>query len=346
VSSLITAVEPAWALPGARVVVRGSHFPLPADGPPHVLVNGTDARVVGASTQAIRLLVPTDVDTGPGTITIDELPGVAGRFDIGRVLATDVHQVDSPAFDGTGLLYATHSGARDSKVPVPLFRFGRDGARHSLSVEIANPTSLALGPDGAIYISSRFDSNVFRLTPDDRAELYVTEVGVPTGLAFAPDGTLFIGDRSGSILRVSPDRHVDTFASLPASVAAFHLAYGPDDCLYVTAPTLSTHDAIYRITRDRTITVVSDEFGRPQGLAFDPGGNLFVVDALAGNAGLYRLNLTPRSRPMLVLSAVSLVGVAFDPAGGVVLASSDTLWKLDVDAAQLTGLPATTRMHH
>jgi sugar lactone lactonase YvrE len=169
---------------------------------------------------------------------------------------------------------------------------------------------------------------------------------VPTGLAFASDGTLFIGDRSGSILRVSPDRHVDTFASLPASVAAFHLAYGPDDCLYVTAPTLSTHDAIYRITRDRTITVVSDEFGRPQGLAFDPSGSLFVVDALAGNAGLYRLDLTPRSRPMLVLSAVSLVGVAFDPAGGVVLASSDTLWKLDVDAAQLTGQPPSTRMHH
>jgi sugar lactone lactonase YvrE len=348
VSSLITAVEPAWALPGARVAIHGSHFPLPAEGPPHVLINGADARVVGASPRTIRVLVPTDVETGPATVSIDELPGMSGHFDIGRVLATDVHQVDSPAFDRSGRLYATHSGGRDTKVPVPLHRFTREGIRQSLAVEIANPTSLALGPDGAMYISSRFDSNVYRLTMDDRAELYVTEVGVPTGLAFAPDGTLFIGDRSGAILRVSPDRQVDTYATLPASVAAFHLAYGPDSCLYVTAPTLSTHDAIYRITGDRTITTVSDAFGRPQGLAFDPSGALFVVDALAGNAGLYRLDLgVPGARPKLVLSAVSLVGVAFDPAGGVVLASNDTIWKLDVDSSRLTGSPkpASHRRH-
>ena len=50
------------------------------------------------------------------------------------------------------------------------------------------------------------------------------------GLALAADGTLFVGDRSGSILRVSPDKQVETFASLPPSVAAFHLAFGPDEC--------------------------------------------------------------------------------------------------------------------
>ena len=155
--------------------------------------------------------------------------------------------------------------------------------------------------------------------------------GVPTGLAFAPDGTLFIGDRSGSILRVSPDRQVDTFASLPPSVAAFHLAYGPDRCLYVTAPTLSTHDALYRITPEREVTIVTEAFGRPQGLAFDSTGALFVVDALAGAAGLYRVDLSEaHPRPVHMLSAASLVGVAFDPAGGIVLASSDTIWKLDV----------------
>ena len=163
-------------------------------------------------------------------IRVDELPGEIGHVEIARVFATDVHQVDSPVFDRDGRLYVTQSGGRDNKVPVPMFRLSRDGAREPLAVDIANPTSLALAPDGSIFVSSRFDGQVHRLTPDDRAEIYVTEVGVPTGLAFAPDGTLFIGDRSGSILRVSPDRQVDTFASLPASVAAFHLAYGPDGC--------------------------------------------------------------------------------------------------------------------
>ena len=41
--------------------------------------------------------------------------------------------------------------------------------------------------------------------------------------------------------------HVHTIATLPASVAAFHLAMGPDDHLYVTAPTLGPYDYVYKI---------------------------------------------------------------------------------------------------
>lgn len=330
-TAVVKAVDPPWALPGARIAILGTHFPLPADGPPHVLIDSLDARVVAASPQVVRVVVPPEATGGSMSVRFDELPGEAAQLEVGRVLTTDVHQVDSPVFDRQGRLYVTHSGGRETKVPVPLYRVGRDGTREPLAVDIANPTSLAIAPDGTVYVSSRFDGHVYRLTPDDRAELYVTEVGVPTGLACAPDGTLFIGDRSGSILRVSPERHVDTFATLPPSVAAFHLAYGPDDCLYVTAPTFSTHDPLYRISRDRLVTVVTEAFGRPQGLAFDSTGALFVVDALAGAAGLYRLDVTAKQpAPVLVLSAVSLVGVALDPEGGLVLASTDTIWRLDV----------------
>ena len=157
-----------------------------------------------------------------------------------------------------------------------------------------------------------------------------TGLGTATGLAFAPDGKLFVGDRSGSILRIGPDRDVETYASIPASMAAFHLAMGPDNCLYVTAPTLATHDAIYRITPDRLVDVVNDRLGRPQGLAFDSTGALYVVDALAGASGLYRIDVRqPGAEPELVLSAPSLVGVAFDPDGGLVLASAETVWRLE-----------------
>lgn len=326
------SLHPSWALPGARVAIGGAHLPLPTNGPPHVLVGTADARVVAASPHTIRIVVPAGIDGGTLAVHVDELPGETASLEVGRELTTGVHQVDSPAFDAHGRLYVTHSGARDAKVPVPLYRLDRQGVREPLAVDVGNPTSLAMGPDGAMYVSSRFDGHVHRVTPDDRAELYVTEVGVPTGLAFAPDGTLFVGDRSGSILRVSPDRQVETYASLPASVAAFHLAYGPEDNLYVTAPTLSTHDALYRISPTRLVDVICEDFGRPQGLAFDSTGALFVVDALAGAAGLFRVDVS-RSKPTpeQVLAAASLIGVAFDPAGGIVLASNDTVWKLDVE---------------
>jgi sugar lactone lactonase YvrE len=316
-------------VPGGRVVISGAHLPMPADGPPHVLVGSEAAQVVAASRSFVRLIVPPSVDGGTTAVRIEELRGETVYLEIARVLTSGIHQVDSPVFDRDGRLYVTHSGGRDSKVAVPLYRITRDGSREPLPVEIANPTSLAIGPDGSLYVSSRFEGRVYRLE-DDRAEVYASELGVPTGLAIAPDGTLFVGDRSGSILRVSPDRQVETFASLPPSVAAFHLAMGPDGSVYATSPTLSSHDPIYRITPDRLVDVVCDGFGRPQGLAFDPSGVLHVVEALAGSAGLYRVDLgqTP-IRPELVLTAPSLVGVAFDPAGGIVLASNDTIWRLE-----------------
>jgi sugar lactone lactonase YvrE len=332
VAHVISALRPGWAVPGAPVAIEGIHLPVPATGPPHVLVGGADAHVLSASHRALRIVVPAEVEGGTVAVRIDELPGETIYLQVARVLASGVHQVDSPAFGADGQLYCSVSGSRDVKPPVPIYRVGRAGGREPLPVDIANPTSMALGPDGALYVSSRFDGQVHRLMADDRAEVYATGLGTATGLAFGPDGRLFVGDRAGSILRIGPDRAVETFASLPSSVAAFHLAMGPDACLYVTAPTLATHDAIYRITPDRLVDVVNNSLGRPQGLAFDSTGALYVVDAMAGGAGLYRIDVQkPGAEPELVLSAPSLVGVAFDPEGGLALASAETVWRLDCD---------------
>ena len=118
---------------------------------------------------------------------------------------------------------------------------------------------------------------------------------------------------------------VNTIATLPASVAAFHLAIGPDDCVYVTAPTLGPYDYVYRIDpQSGSIDKVYSGFGRPQGIAFDSQGALYVVEALAGWNGLYRVR--PDGSAELIVSGQSLVGVAFNPNGGLVVASNDTAY--------------------
>lgn len=328
---VISAIRPAWAVPGGVVSIDGAHLPLPADGPPHVLVDTADAHVAAASHRSLRIVVPAEQEGGRVPVRIDELPGETAFLQVAQVLTTGVHQVDSPAFDRDGRLYCTMSGQRGAKASVPLYRIGPDGVREPIAVDISNPTSLTVGPDGLLYVSSRFDGHVFRLLGDDRVELYATELGTATGLAFDPDGTLFVGDRSGTVLRVTADRQVESFASIPPSVAAFHLAMGPDRCLYVTAPSLSTHDTIYRITPDRLVEPVNSGLGRPQGLAFDATGALYVVEALAGSVGVYRLDVSrPNAAPELVVTAPSLVGLAFDPAGGLILANAETVWRLDV----------------
>ena len=63
-------------------------------------------------------------------------------------------------------------------------------------------------------------------------------------------------------------------------------------------------------------------------MAVDAEGALYVVDALAGSAGLFRVR--PGQPRELVLAAPALVGVAIDPHGGLVVASNDTVYRLDV----------------
>ena len=178
-----------------------------------------------------------------------------------------LHQVDNPVIDRSGNVYLTYSGTRGQQVPVSIFRVGPNGTRETFSSAVVNPTSMALDADGRLYVSSRFEGVVYRLAEDGSAEPFATELGMACGLAFAPDGTLFVGDRSGTIFSVDSIGQATVFASLPSSVAAFHLALGPD-ALYVTGPTLSTTTSSTGSIR-RRVDIFSHAFGRPQGLRSD-----------------------------------------------------------------------------
>jgi sugar lactone lactonase YvrE len=323
----ITAVRPVAAIEGGHVLVEGSGFSV--DGPrlPEVRVGGVRARVVYASPSAIGVLVPAVSDGGATPIQIEGVPGETVYVDVAVPYATGLHQVDSPVFDRDGNLYATYSGTRGQEVPVSIFCVRPNGTRETFSSGIVNPTSIAIDPDGQLYVSSRFEGTVYRVASDGTSAVFASDLGVACGLAFAPDGTLFVGDRSGTIFRVNRSGQAVPFATLPSSVAAFHLALAPDGTLYVSAPTLSSYDAIYRIARDGTAAVFYAGFGRPQGLAFDSSGTLFVIEALAGSSGLYRFPANGSS-PELVLSGPGLVGVAFGPGGSCVVCSNETAYRL------------------
>ena len=322
----VTAVHPLCAIEGGRISIRGTAFPVDGRSLPEVRVGQLAARVVHASPSEVSAIVPSGVDGGRAPV---RLAGVAddGAFvEIAAPFATGLHQVDNPIFDRDDNLYVTYSGTRGQQVPVSIFRVRANGTREPFSTAIVNPTSMAIDPQNRLYVSSRFEGTVYRVAEDGTAEPFAHDLGVACGLAFSAGGTLFVGDRSGTIFRVDANGKAAAFASLPASVAAFHLAFGPDQALYVTGPTLSTCDELYRIAPDGTVTTRYARFGRPQGLAFDPGGTLFVVEALAGASGLYRV--PPSGAPELVLSGPGLVGVAFDAAGTMVVTSNDTAYRL------------------
>jgi sugar lactone lactonase YvrE len=328
-SSRISAVRPLWAVEGGRVTITGTGFGVDPSLP-QVLIGGLPARLASASPSELAAIVPLGLEGGHTPVRVDEAPGETAYVDIGTPLATGLHQVDSPAFDADGNLYVTFSGSRGQQGPVAIFVVRPDGSREPFVSDLANPTSLAFDASGRLHVSSRFEGSVHRVEPDGRVTTVATELGVACGIAFGADGSLYVGDRTGSILRVRDRRAASVFATIPPSVAAFHLAFGPDGWLYVTAPTLGARDAVYRVSPTGNVEVFFEGFGRPQGLAFDRRGDLYVVDGLAGANGVYRLRAGRPPEPEQVVSGGNLVGLAFDPRGGLVLASSDTVFRLSV----------------
>jgi hypothetical protein len=321
---MISSVRPLMAAEGGRVTIDG--IGLPVDPLPRVTIGGGEAHVVFASPTRLVVVVPPDLESGPAALRIEGVPATVAMR-IAAVWATGLHQVDNPAFDADGNLFVTYSASRGQEAPVSIFRVTQAGTREPFATGIVNATSAVMGPDRHLYVSSRFEGTVHRVAADGTHEQVASELGVACGLAFDAEGWMYVGDRSGTVFRVR-DGHATAFATLPPSVAAFHLAISPEQELFVSAPTLSAYDHVFRISRAGEVTKLPSAFGRPQGLAFSPEGVLHVVDALAGASGVYRL-ATPDAAPELVVSAAALVGLAFGPSGELAVVSNDTAYRFE-----------------
>ena len=321
----LTALDPLRVIEGGRLWLRGTGLPVPTAHEELCWIGGVPARAVFAAPDRMAVEVPAGVEGGHTEVKVPWLPGATLFVDVGTLVATGLHQVDNPAIDRHGRVYLTYSGSRGQQAPVSIFRVTRSGGpREPFVTGIVNATSMAFGPDERLYVSSRFDGTVYRVSDGGDTEVVASDLGLACGLAFAPDGTLFVGDRSGTIFHIDGKGRTETLATLPASIAAFHLAMGPDQWLYVTGPTLATYDRVYRVSLTGTVETVDETFGRPQGLAFDREGTLHVVEALAGSSGVFQLRSSGKT---LVISGPRLVGIAFGADGDAVVTSSDTAYR-------------------
>jgi sugar lactone lactonase YvrE len=318
----VTSVVPERAVGRGRVTINGSGFSV--GDVSEVMLRDTPARIAFASSRRLVITIPDEMEGGRVPVRLGET--TLGQVSIGSIWATGLHQVDNPVFDAAGNLFVTYSGSRGQESPVSIFRVTPEGTREPFASGIVNATSMAIGPDAKLYVSSRFEGAVYRVAADGTPEQVASDLGVACGIAFDQEGWMFVGDRSGTVFRVR-DGRATAFAMLPASVAAFHLAMSPDGELHVTAPTLGTYDPIYKIDRHGQITSIASSLGRPQGLAFGPEGRLYVVDALAGSSGLHRLEPDGGFTP--VVAGATLVGVAFGPGGELVVTSNETAYRFD-----------------
>src|ERR1700683_4118988 len=282
----IESVSPVLALAGGEVRIAGSGLRPPQYQRPRVQFGDVEGGVVISSDAFLVARVPEGATSGPVVVAAEGHISNAHTVKVAVPIAESLHPVTNPAVDAQGNIYATFSGSRGQKVPVAIFKIDTNYVVKPFVMEMMNATGLALDRSGSLYVSSRYDGTVYRVAQNGTMTSYAEGMGVAQGIAFDRNQNLYVGDRSGTIFKIGRDQRVFGFATLEPSVSAYHLAFGSQGDLFVTGPTTSSFDSVHRIDPQGTVHKFFRGLGRPQGLAFDSVGNLYVAASLSGKRGI------------------------------------------------------------
>jgi len=322
----ISQVTPPAAIAGGELQIRGKGFVKSAR--PRVTIGDVTAPIVIGSDSFVIARVPDGATAGELVVENGEQASESWACDIGVPIADSLHPVSNPAIDSFGNIFTSFSGSRGQKVPVAVYKIDLNFNMKPFINDLMNATSLAFDSQGMLYISSRLDGIVYQVTPNGNMSVFVEGMGVATGIAFDREQNLYVGDRSGTIFKISPNRQIFVFATLEPSIAAYHLAFGPDGYLYVSGPTTSSFDSVHRISHEGEVEVFYRGLGRPQGMAFDEEGRLYIAASISGRKGVVRI--MPDRRADLFLSGPGIVGLAFTPSRALVIATTNALYRVDV----------------
>jgi sugar lactone lactonase YvrE len=326
---LIAEVEPFAAIAGGELHIRGKN--LTGEGRPTVTMGSQNTHLVIAGAEFIVARIP---DTAMvGELQVDSGVGKSEVFvtHLGIQIADSLHPVANPAVDSEGNVFTTFSGSRGQKSSVSLYKVDTSLTCKPFLTDLMNPTGLAFDHDGLLYVSSRHEGIIYQVTPTGNMSVYVEGMGVATGIAFDEDENLYVGDRSGTIFKISRSRQIYVFATLEPSIAAYHLAFGPEGYLYITGPTTSSYDCVHRISRAGEVETFYRGVGRPQGLAFDTEGRLYVAASYRGHRGVIRIDGDRNAE--YFLSGQGIVGLAFARGGTLILATHNALFRVETGIA-------------
>ena len=181
-----------------------------------------------------------------------------------------------------------------------------------------NPTGLALDHEGIFSSPAATTARFTASRPMATRMQWVEGMGIATGIAFDTDRQSLRGrsqrhnfqDRPGSA----------KFSSSPRSSLGGRLSsrLQPGRRTLRPGPTTSSYRSRRsRISPPGEVSLFFRGLGRPQGLAFDRDGNLYVAASYAGRRGIVRI--TPDGRAEVVLSGSGLVGLALLPTRRAVL---------------------------
>ena len=140
---------------------------------------------MSASEDRITVRLPSDPTSLGLVLRAGEMTSPVFPFALASQLAGGIHAVTSPVIAPDGSVVTTFSGSRGEQDPQPIVRITRAGEKTAFACDIVNPTGLAFGPDGQLYVSSRNDGTIYRFRDFEEMEPVVDDLG---------DGAARVGD--------------------------------------------------------------------------------------------------------------------------------------------------------
>ena len=161
----ILEVRPKYVLPGGEIEVLTQRSQLDSGGTFACLVDGKPCRITASSSKRVIAIVPdsiTEYSNAKLHIAVGSEVSNAYKIQVAGQLADGMHMVANPAIDPSDdAIVVTRSGSRGQHLENTVYRIETSGYIDELPEPVLNPTGIAFGPDGRMYVTNRADGEVW-----------------------------------------------------------------------------------------------------------------------------------------------------------------------------------------
>ncbi|MDH4130139.1 MAG: hypothetical protein OEV44_15400, partial [Spirochaetota bacterium] len=204
----------------------------------------------------------------------------------------------------------------------------KTGEKEVYLTGITNATSLAVGPDNALYIASRYDGKIYRSVKKNHFEIFSQGLGIAFGLAFNKKGDLYVGDRTGSIFSIDSQGQASFYASIPQSYIAFHMNFDNEDNLYVSNPVHMGENIIFRVDKNNgKFKVFYSGLSLFHGFIFDSKNTLYLAETKRNESRI--IKIVSGKYVSTILTGTNFLGLTFDKNLNLVVATSNSLYLIE-----------------
>lgn len=148
--------------------------------------------------------------------------------------------------------------------------------------------------DGRLVFSDIPANTVYEWTPDEGASVFLKPSGHANGLAVSAEGRLLLAQHDGQVARLTTEGEIEPLVTSYQGSrlnSPNDLTVADDGTIYFTDPPYGVDEknreldfaGVYRLDPDGTLTLLTTEFARPNGIVLSPDESTLYVNDTDGD---------------------------------------------------------------